>query len=210
LIRHSSILGNDDEFEETMEPFIKKITKLQKKGGGKRGKKGKTLLPSKGDWAFLKKWESPIVEENLEVLSERGKIDAAVSAFPSLSRASTHEQDLGKYFRHQYDPLFPPPYKVGKNSSRIAHKVGRASFVIPLKQESSLTSRFGPHHPREISRLPRHTSKVLSPLTSPATVPETARSYNSSKSPTTLRSQWAGNRLLPRTRHATLSRRSPR
>jgi hypothetical protein len=33
------------------------------------------------------------------------------------------EQDLGKYFRHQYDPLFPPPYKTGHNSSRVAHKV---------------------------------------------------------------------------------------
>jgi acid phosphatase len=79
LIRHSSILGNDDEFEETMEPFISKIKSFQKKGG-RRGKKGKksAKLPRKGDWAFLQDWDSPIVEETLEKLSERGKTDSEV------------------------------------------------------------------------------------------------------------------------------------
>jgi acid phosphatase len=78
-------LGNDDEFEETMEPFITKIKKLQKKGG-KRGKKGKKegVLPKKGDWAFLRSWESPIVEDNLEKLSERGRTDAEVGSFSEL------------------------------------------------------------------------------------------------------------------------------
>lgn len=63
-----------------MEPFITKIHKLQKKKGGKRGKKGKkeSVLPKKGDWAFLRHWESPIVEDNLEKLSERGRTDAEV------------------------------------------------------------------------------------------------------------------------------------
>jgi len=72
-------LGNDDEFEETMEPFMAKIKKLQKKGG-KRGKKGKKegVLPKKGDWAFLRDWKSPIVEDKLENLSERGRQDAEV------------------------------------------------------------------------------------------------------------------------------------
>lgn len=90
LIRHSSILGNDDEYEETMEPFITKIKKLQKKSG-KRGKKGKKegVLPKKGDWAFLGKWKSPIVEDNLEKLSERGRTDAEVclAFFHDLSRS---------------------------------------------------------------------------------------------------------------------------
>jgi hypothetical protein len=78
LIRHSSILGNDDEFEETMEPFIKKIKKLQK-GKNNKGKRGKKALPRKGDWAFLRDWKSPIVEETLENISEQGKTDATVS-----------------------------------------------------------------------------------------------------------------------------------
>lgn len=58
---------------------MSKIKKLQKKGG-KRGKKGKkeSKLPKKGDWAFLQEWESPIVEETLEKLSDRGKADSEV------------------------------------------------------------------------------------------------------------------------------------
>lgn len=121
LIRHSSILGNDDEYEETMEPFIKKVQKLQK------SKKGKGKLPKKGDWAFLRDWETPIVEDNLEKLSDRGKTDAAVCP-PGPHSAQSGPmtdliQDLGKYFRHQYDHLFPPPYKTGKNSTRSTYKV---------------------------------------------------------------------------------------
>lgn len=75
-------MGNDDEFEETMEPFITKIKKLQK-NGGKRGKKGKKegVLPKKGDWAFLRDWKSPIVEDKLEKLSERGRQDAEVREY---------------------------------------------------------------------------------------------------------------------------------
>lgn len=75
LIRHSSILGNDDEYEETMGPFIHKIQKLQKT------KRGRRKLPRKGDdWGFLRHWKSPIVEDKLEVLSEQGKTDAKVSS----------------------------------------------------------------------------------------------------------------------------------
>lgn len=55
-----------------MEPFIKKMKKLQ------HSKKGKKSLPKKGDWAFLRDWESPIGDDNLEVLSEQGKTDARV------------------------------------------------------------------------------------------------------------------------------------
>jgi acid phosphatase len=68
LIRHSSILGNDDEFEQTMGPFIEKVKGMDKGD-----------LPEDGDWAWLRDWECPIVEENLEVLSGRGKSDAKVS-----------------------------------------------------------------------------------------------------------------------------------
>jgi hypothetical protein len=61
-----------------MEPFIKKIKKLQK-GKNNKGKRGKKALPKKGDWAFLREWKSPIVEETLENISEQGKTDATVS-----------------------------------------------------------------------------------------------------------------------------------
>lgn len=68
LIRHSSIMGNDDEFEQTMQPFIKKIHKMNKK---KR-------TPKHGPWSFLRDWKTPIVEDHLEEVSERGKNDAKV------------------------------------------------------------------------------------------------------------------------------------
>lgn len=84
LCRHSSILGNDDEFELTMQPFIKKISKLDK-----------AAFPSnkRHPWYFLRNWKTPIVEDKLEVLSDNGKRDAKV---------------LGSYIRKQYHHLFPP------------------------------------------------------------------------------------------------------
>jgi acid phosphatase len=69
LIRHSSILGNDDEFEQTMDPFIQKIYSMDK-----------DQLPGEGEWSWLRDWQCPIVEENLEVISDRGKRDAKVSS----------------------------------------------------------------------------------------------------------------------------------
>lgn len=67
LIRHSAILGNDDEYEDTMGPFIKKINSTDP-----------AKLPHNGPWAFLRNYESPIVEETLEKISDRGKNDAKV------------------------------------------------------------------------------------------------------------------------------------
>lgn len=70
LIRHSSILGNDDEYEQTMGPFIEKIKKTREENPEK--------MPD-GEWAFLKEWDSPIDEDHLEDISEKGKGDAHVS-----------------------------------------------------------------------------------------------------------------------------------
>lgn len=53
-----------------MGPFIEKIKKIREENTEK--------LPE-GEWAFLKEWETPIVEDKVEVLSERGKEDAHVS-----------------------------------------------------------------------------------------------------------------------------------
>jgi hypothetical protein len=64
-------LGNDDEYDDTMGPFIEKIKKIREENPEK--------IPE-GEWAFLKEWETPIVEDKVEVLSERGKEDAHVSS----------------------------------------------------------------------------------------------------------------------------------
>lgn len=67
-----------------MSPFIRKIQKLQK------DKKGKNLLPSKGEWSFLREWDTPIVEKTLEVVSDRGKNDARVSPMTSIELQRTY------------------------------------------------------------------------------------------------------------------------
>ncbi|WVF73032.1 hypothetical protein IAT40_007850 [Kwoniella sp. CBS 6097] len=109
LIRHSSILGNDDEYEQTMQPFISKIADMDK-----------SKIPEEGEWAFLRDWQTPIVEENLEQVSEQGKKDAKF---------------LGKYIRKQYNSLFPPKQKTsnkkkggkGKGKKQALYKVWTAS-----------------------------------------------------------------------------------
>jgi acid phosphatase len=134
LIRHSSIQGNDDEFEETMSPFIQKIQRLQK------DKKTKHLLPSKGEWAFLRKWDTPIVEKTLEEISERGKNDARVGDVLSFIRVNPRSywpadvfQMLGKFFRKQYHTLMPSPDKhpKGKNATKDTYKVGLLAWDRP-------------------------------------------------------------------------------
>jgi hypothetical protein len=53
-----------------MGPFIEKIKRIRDEHPEK--------IPQ-GEWAFLGEWESPIKEDKVEVLSERGKADALVS-----------------------------------------------------------------------------------------------------------------------------------
>jgi hypothetical protein len=50
-----------------MGPFIAKINGTDK-----------SKLPSTGPWSFLREYESPIVEDKLEKISDRGKNDAKV------------------------------------------------------------------------------------------------------------------------------------
>jgi len=66
LVRHSSIAANDDEFDETMQPFVAKL---------------KQYLSTKPDvqdaaFAFLSAWESPVTSKNVEELTESGVADA--------------------------------------------------------------------------------------------------------------------------------------
>lgn len=74
-----------------------------------------------GEWAFLGEWESPIVEDNLEIISQRGKEDANY---------------LGKYIRQQYDSLFPSK---DKKSSSESHKKGKRE--PPYKVWTASSSR---------------------------------------------------------------------
>ena len=81
-----------------MGPFIEKIKGMDR-----------DKLPRSGEWAFLRDWESPIVEERLEELSERGRRDSKVgSKLPrNWAPRIDDRQALGRYIRNQYNELFP-------------------------------------------------------------------------------------------------------
>ena len=75
---------NDDEFPETVEPFLSKLKKYKKekksgKGGKKDKKKKKKQKNDKnfGDkLAFLKDWKTPVTEDNMEQLTGPGAEDS--------------------------------------------------------------------------------------------------------------------------------------
>ncbi|OCF38157.1 hypothetical protein I316_00381 [Kwoniella heveanensis BCC8398] len=114
LVRHSSILGNDDEYEQTMQPFIAKIADMDK-----------SKIPEDGEWAFLRDWQTPIVEEKLEQVSEQGKKDAKF---------------LGKYIRKQYNSLFPPKQKTS-NKTKGGKGKGKGKKQPPYKVWTASSTR---------------------------------------------------------------------
>ncbi len=65
-----------------MEPFIGKIKQLREKTSTSGA------IPEHGEWSFLRDWETPIVEDKLEVLSGSGKRDAKVGGSPFSRYAS--------------------------------------------------------------------------------------------------------------------------
>lgn len=90
-------MGNDDEFELTMQPFIWKVgnfsddvypTDEELKAWHVKKVKGDVGVLEEevgvDRWAFLKDWQTSVKEETLEKLSKRGSDDAEVRPFPFL------------------------------------------------------------------------------------------------------------------------------
>lgn len=75
---------NDDEFPETIEPFLNKLKKYKKKNR-KQKLYGRKL-------GFLRHWETPVTEDNMEELTGPGARDA---------------KDLGERMSKRYDALLP-------------------------------------------------------------------------------------------------------
>jgi acid phosphatase len=94
LIRHSSIYANDDEWEDYMEPFAKRV------------EASSDAFPSDGPLNFLNDWKSLINEDNLEEITEPGAADALL---------------LGKRFRALYPQLLPPRHlgKKGPKADKV-------------------------------------------------------------------------------------------
>lgn len=83
-------MGNDDEFEMTMQPFIWKVGNFtddvypteEELKAARKAMSGADDDDEVGvdKWEFLKGWKTPVVEETLEKLSKRGSDDAEVCA----------------------------------------------------------------------------------------------------------------------------------
>ncbi|KAL8286444.1 hypothetical protein RQP46_004461 [Phenoliferia psychrophenolica] len=99
LIRHSCIYGNDDEYDDFMEPFILKVAAATSRYPNQIHKDS----PLK----FLDTWKSPIKKKDLEELTAPGEADAF---------------KFGKRFREMYAHL--APFKVFTASS--ARDIGTA------------------------------------------------------------------------------------
>ncbi|KAK9900897.1 phosphoglycerate mutase-like protein [Cystobasidium minutum MCA 4210] len=110
LARHSSITMNDDEFPETIGPFLSKLKKYkkhQKKKEGKKGKKGKKHHAWGESLGFLEHWKTPVNEDNMEQLTGPGARDA---------------KKLGATLANHYEQLVPgrdePAIKIYTASSQ--------------------------------------------------------------------------------------------
>ena len=69
---------NDDEYPETIGPFLSKLKKYKKhhKKQNKKDKKKKGKHSSGGSLGFLKEWKTPVTEDNMEQLTGPGARDA--------------------------------------------------------------------------------------------------------------------------------------
>ena len=85
LVRHGSITANDDEFEETMEPFIDKLESLS-------FAERKKIFSRSAELAFLETWKTPVNSSTLELPTLPGRKDA---------------KSLGHRFSKQYRQLMP-------------------------------------------------------------------------------------------------------
>lgn len=72
---------NDDEWPDTFEPFLKQFKKYKK-----------SKIPAHGSLAFLRDWESPVSEDNMEEFTEPGARDA---------------EDFGRRLSERYKQLMP-------------------------------------------------------------------------------------------------------
>ncbi|GAA6018012.1 hypothetical protein JCM10207_002740 [Rhodosporidiobolus poonsookiae] len=102
LIRHSSIAANDDEYEDYMGPFVEKVKAAQQNAS--------LSLDPDSPLAFLKDWQSPIREEDIEQLTAPGRADA---------------HSFGERFRTLYGPLLPPKDlgRKGKKGRKAGKKI---------------------------------------------------------------------------------------
>lgn len=139
LARHGSITANDDEWPETLGPFVKKFTEYDA-----------SQIPETSTFSFLRDWTTPVTEDTMEQFTEPGAKDAKKfarelserykellpgnkdPAFKVYSASSSRDTDSAKAF---IEGMFPERV--------LGKKPGQVDLVsVPNKAEkwsSSLT-----------------------------------------------------------------------
>jgi phosphohistidine phosphatase SixA len=166
LIRHAAIYANDEDYENYIEPFLKKLDNTKGKGWT-------------GDLAFLNKWKSPITDpkNQLEEITPQGKRNAKavgkhlLERYGHLSDATKHiycdkksrtrdtAKALAKAFPHKIEIR-----EIDTEASfhaQIPHKSCPAFSKSP--GDAELAALIGHYTPRVIARLSQFSP---SPLTS--------------------------------------------
>jgi hypothetical protein len=116
LIRHAAIYANDDDYEQYIEPFIKKLncTYTSSLSNKKRG-------GWKGPLSFFDKWENPIndPENQLEQITPQGIKDS---------------KKVGKHLLSRYPKLVPTTKRIYADK-KARTKDTAAAFVKVFRQE---------------------------------------------------------------------------
>jgi hypothetical protein len=146
-------MGNDDEWEMFMQPFVNKIRKLQKKH-----RIGKLHAE---EWKFLRKWRTELNEENLEKVPKQGEKDARVSSHHSLQRASSLTSCDFRTTGGTSGLHLDICYQMGLNPRPWRTTAARSTTALFL-------SKFGPLRQTAISSRPRTSSRVHSLRSTPA------------------------------------------
>lgn len=117
-IRHSSIYANDDEYEETMQPFQEKLKSFRKKRASAKE------LRQAGPLSFLADWQSLVNETSMEMITPSGGQDAL---------------DLGDRLSQRYAHLLP-------NTTRANFEVWTADAKRDIVSARAFVKGLVPKH----------------------------------------------------------------
>lgn len=115
LIRHAAIYANDFDYEEYIEPFVKKLNASQAAGN--------VSWSSSPTLSFLESWKSPISEAEEEMLTKVGQLEAF---------------QLGLDIENRY-PTFRQPAKVWASTAERTVKSAQ-SFIQGLVTNANATT----------------------------------------------------------------------
>ena len=115
LIRHAAIYANDDDYEDYIEPFIKKLDSTFSTTSGKKRKGWK------GPLSFFEKWKNPIAdpENQMEQITPQGIKDS---------------KKVGKHLLSRYQKLVPTTKRIYADKKSRTQDTAKA-FVKVFPQD---------------------------------------------------------------------------